>query len=507
MTTPLKIDASAVGFSFAEEETPGVLPAEPVWYSLQPDSYSDFGANVSQVARSPISPSRSRKRGTLTDIDAMGGFTHDLTHQGNLLRFLQGYFFASLRQKKSTTPMNGAAIPITAVNGTNETYAAASGLTGFQVGHLVKASGFTLAANNGIKPVTVVIDTLVTTTGLETETPSASAKLEAVGWQTGAGVSVFDADTNPYPRLIGLSDINATLFGLVVGEWIYLGGDASVNRFENNVGWARVRAIGADYLEFDKTSWTPVDEDGAGKYIRVYFGSVLKNEVVFADQVRRTYNAERILGNDGDGDASEYLTFAVPNELTIDVKAADKVTITASMVACDHEFRTGAVGVKTGTRSTEEEATAYNTSTDFSRQRLALVSATPNQPALFAHVLDASITLKNNVTPTKAIGTLGAFEQVAGMFEVSGKMTVYFCDTAAVSAIRSNSDVTFDFALTRGNEGLVLDMPLMTLGDGRLKVEKNKAIDLPLSFDAVESPAGHTLLINSFPYLPTTVAP
>ena len=49
---------------------------------------------------------------------------------------------------------------------------------------------------------------------------------------------------------------------------------------------------------------------------------------------------------------------------------------------------------------------------------------------------------------------------------------------------------------------MVWDIPLIALGEGRLNVEQDQPITLPLSMEAAEGGAGHTLLFNEFPYLP-----
>ena len=73
--------------------------------------------------------------------------------------------------------------------------------------------------------------------------------------------------------------------------------------------------------------------------------------------------------------------------------------------------------------------------------------------ALFAFSDEITFTINNGVTPNKAVGTLGAFEATAGNFAVSGSITAYFADVAAVAAVRQNSDVTMDMALVTGNAG------------------------------------------------------
>ena len=99
---------------------------------------------------------------------------------------------------------------------------------------------------------------------------------------------------------------------------------------------------------------------------------------------------------------------------------------------------------------------------------------------------------------------LGAFEMTAGFFDVSGKVTAYFADVSAVSAVRNNSDVSLDVAFARDNAGLLFDIPLMALGDGRLNVQQNKAIEIPVDMNAgADRTFNHTLLMEYFGYLPT----
>lgn len=501
---PNKQDSNLTGLSYAEEETLGALPGTPIWYGLEPNSYSDFGGQIATVARNPINATRQRKKGTVTDLDASGGFNQDLT-QNNLTRLLQGFMFADLREKPSTIPVNGTAVPCTSVTAATDKFGFGSDPGAFVAGHLVKSSGFAVAANN-LMTVVVSSDADDITVGnllADEASPPATAKVEVVGFQFGSGTSSISKNG----ELVRFNDsaTNMTTLGLLVGEWVYVGGDATAMRFATNAGgFARICAIAAGYLEFDKVSWTASAETGTGKTVQVFFGNVLRNEPAAADIVRRTYNIERTLGEDNDGVMSEYLVGAVANEMTVNIPQADKINVDLTFVAIDNEQRTGAVGVKGGTRPTLVAEDAINTSSDFARIKLALVDpANAAVSPLFAFATELTLTINNNVSPNKAIGTLGAFDTSTGTFEVGGSMTAYFADVVAVQAVRNNSDVTLDIVIAKDNAGIVFDIPLLSLGDGRLNVEQDQPITLPLEQNAAESAFGYTMLMMNFPYLPT----
>lgn len=513
MSCPVnKIDSNNTGLRIAEEACLKRLPSvgvdgrDPVWLPLEPNGYNDFGGQITNVARNPINPSRQRKKGSVTDLEASGGFTQDLTFD-NTTRLLQGYIFADARHKPTTAPINGSAsVTLSSVVAADNSYEAASGLANFLPGHLVLAAGFSNTANNGIKQVVSSLATeVVVSTTLVNETPSAAAKLSVVGYR----FPISDAAIVMNGSLTRLTSVDANLddLGLIPGEWIFLGGDTSLSRFANNRGFARVSVVTPGYIEFDKVDWSPVAESAGTFSIEIYFGTVIKNESDPLLIKRRSYQLERTLGQDADGTMSEYLIGAIPSELTINVPQAEKVTVDMMFMACDHTTRTGLEGVLGGARPSLVSEEAFNTSSDFSRIKLAVVSETDsNITPLFAFGTDLTIQLNNNVSANKALGVLGAFDMTAGTFEVGGSLTAYFADVNAVRAVRTNEDITLDVIMVRDNTGLLFDIPLLTLGNGRLNVEQDQPITLPLDTAAAESRFGHTLLVQSFPYLPSLAA-
>jgi hypothetical protein len=506
---PNKIDSNTTALAYAEEQSLKTLPGTPVWYPLEPNSYSDFGGQVSLLSRNPINALRKNKKGVITDLDASGEFNQDLTHS-NLTRLLQGFFFADIREKVTNLPMNGTAIPFTSVTASTDIYAAASGLAGILANSLVYFTGFTNAANNGLKvvPSASTATQITAPDGTVDETPPATAKAKLVGYQFASGTLnvAMNGQLVQLSRASGAVDF--TTLPLNPGDWIFVGGDAVGERFVTNLpGFGRVKRVATTFIELDKVSWTPSAETGTGKTVRIFYCDVLKDESTTNLIKRRTYNIERQLGNDGNGIQSEYLVGAVANELTINIAQADKINVDISFVACDVEQRTGTTGIKSGTRATQTVEDAYNTSSDFSRIKLNLAGdAYTSSTALFAFATEMTVSINNNVNPNKAVGTLGAFDLSVGNFTVSGEMTAYFGDVTAVQAVRNNSDITIDFAIVKANKGLLFDMPLIALGDGRLEVEQDEAITLPLETNAAESTYGHTLFLGSFSYLPDLAA-
>jgi hypothetical protein len=511
-----KIDSNVTGLAFAEEVCLKQLPtvaddgALPNWYGLEPNSYSDFGGELTTVARSPIDPSRQNKKGTVTDLDASGGFNTDFT-KTNLVRLMQGFFFADWREKAATAPVNGAAIPLTGVTAVDKTYAAATGLIGFNTaGLLVLATGSGFPTNNGVKTVTAATaGTVVVAEALVDEpAPPAAMNLKAIGMQF-AAADIAMTVTSGIPALTAIAGDFTTL-GLIVGEWIFIGGDLLANRFANNVGYARIGAIEAKKLTFDETRFAPVAEAGAGKTIRIFFGLVLKNEKTPSLIKRRSYNIERTLGQGETATQAEYLEGAVANEFTLNIPQAEKLNADLTFVACDNTYRSGEAGdeIKDGPRIAAPGEDAYNTSSDIASIKMSVIDpATSNPSALFGYVSEGSISINNGVTPNKAVGVLGAFDTSAANFVVGGSITAYFTTVAAVKAVRANADVGLSIIIAAKNAGTIFDIPLLGLGGGRLAVEKDAPITVPLTPAGAENKNGYTLLYGFFPYLPAIAMP
>lgn len=629
---PRKIDSNNTGLSFAETIC-GRLPTIdddgylPTWYELEPNSYSDFGGEITTTARTPINASRQRKKGVTTDLNASGGFNQDYT-KSNFNRLLQGILFADARERPTTAPLNGDLIVITGATSVGgNTYQAAGGLDIFSPGQLINVKGFATAANNGVKTVVSATDTTVTVSeAVTTEaSPPAGVTIRVVGYQLPADaasitlvgnlaqlsiagaapaaatgtvtfadvpvadeiVSVGGVDytfvsdiENPYDVLIGstaaetasnfAASINGNVLGTpvnpyvtatvasdvvtlsalipgttgnsislatdaddvtlsgaalsggtgfslralgcIVGEWVNIDADNLNNRFVNNRGYARIASITDVAILFDKTTWVPSAESGTGKSLNVWLGTVYKNEKDPEDIVTRYYEFERTLGKDGDGIQTEYLTRAVANEFTLNIPLPEgeeaKLNADISFVAGDAEQRTGAEGRKPGPFVAALGEDAINTANNIVRMRMSVIDPANSRPApLFAYIVEGNISINNNVTAVKAVGTLGNIDVNVGNFDVGGEVTAIFSTVLATRAVRNNADVTLDFIAAAGNAGFVYDIPLVSLGGGIVDIEAGREIRVPLTLNGAENPNEYTLLYVSWDYLPTAAMP
>lgn len=524
MTTRLKLDSNVVELRFAvESSTYKTLGSTPVWYPLDPNSYSDFGGNVSTVARSPIERGRQRRKGVVVDLEAAGSFNIDLTAT-NINYLLEGFMFAATREKPNAVDWDSTTSPST-FSKTGHGMA-----TTLDAGSIIFTENFADPANNG--QFVVASDTVgtivVTAATLVTEgTAPADSKITHVGHQSlvrSGSTQGFDIDTTTgtWPRLTIASRsaeqavLDFTDF-LVPGEWVFLKGFPD----SANNGFKRVRSVQAQYVEFDKSDSAMVDDQGAtdSEQQEIYWGHVLKNEdgtEASFPITRFSYHFERDLGEPDDASTDrqyEYLVGSVCNEATFNLGTADKITADLSLLAADAvQFDAGDVNAyrNSGTPSFPDlvDTDVFNTTNDVKRFQMQLVDVADEAPTpLFAHVMDGTIVVNNNLSLAKAISVLGGFEVNVGTFMVSGSLTVYFVDVASVRAVRNNSDVTLDLIMVKENRGMIYDMPLISLGDGRVDAVKDEAIKLPVSYDAakgskVNATYTHTLLLGFFPYLP-----
>ena len=506
MTAAFKIDSNVTELRWAEETSPGVLPGTPTWNALEPNDFKDFGGQLKVEARKPINAGRQMKKGTPVDLDAKGSFGFDLTQEG-IQELMQGVMYADMRRKHE--------LVVATVDGTTNEYKPALGGGSYKANDLLFAKYAGDSRNNGLKLVTGTpgaSSILVTDTGL-VDAATQTITISRVGFQFASDDLTIDdtGGTNGLPALKTTTK-DLTQLGLIPGEWICIGDDSSAFQFATAGcnGLARVKDVAAHLITLDRAPAGIVDEFGAGKTVRLFFGRVIKNESDPTLFKRRTYQFERLLGKADSTDTnpqSEYLTRAAMDNFELDFKQGKAIDATLSFVAGDHELRTGVQAPKSGNRPTLKDTDCFNATSHLVRFSMAIID--PNDATvtdLFAYMTEFKFTLDNQTKANKAVKVLGSFDTTAGQFKVNAKATAYFANIAGILAVRQNTDVSVDLTLALHNQGWTMDLPLVGLGDGRADVKQDEAIMLPLSVDAATAARygyDHTLLFVFWDYLPT----
>ena len=486
-----KIDSNVVGLNYAEEECLGALSTAPKWQALEPNSYSDFGGELSTASRSPISASRQNKKGAVTDLSAKAGFEVDFTQTG-LNDLMQGLFFADSRKK--------AELIVTAVTGAGFTVA---GGTAVKQNDIVKASGFTTGSFNKTFTVTGATATEISVSGVSAK--SEKGLLQVVGHSFGQGDLKFTVENAIY----GLSTTtkNLTELGLIAGEWIFVGGDTTDKQFASvKPFYARIDTISANKITFDNGTFPSglTADTGANKSIEIYVGTVLKNESEPTKIKRRSYTFERTLGKVAatQQDQAEYIHGAVFGEFSFKASQNEFVKAECKFTATDAQYKTGDLLSKDKLTVAKGES-AFNTAVDMRAMRLTLVDKTKTVSApLFAYLTELSLEVNNNLSENKALGVFGAMDVSAGNFEVKGSTTAYFATTDAQQAVRNYSDVGLSSIFAKENAGFLFDIPLLGLGGGQNSVEKDNPITISLDIEGAENKNGYTLMYVNYPYLP-----
>ena len=541
---PQTIDSNSSNLTYAVETSLAVLPTTPVWYPLEPNSYTSFGAEVKTTMREPITSNRQRVKGSITDMDVKAAFATDVT-QDNLTRLLQGFLFAAAHEKAKTQPLNGAQVAVSSVSATG--FTAAAGFGTVPVGALLQSKGFANVQNNDVNRVSAIAANVYTCAKYDggavdpslvvEAAPPAAASLEVVGYALHGDVllyppgSTFNGATVLQPLLSSAATVDFTTLGLMVGEWIYLGdvtdqlSDSAATEYSflgvgsvRNRGYCRIASISANALIFDLAVGSNAWALGAGTgsscaigtsgYASMYFGTVIRNEPLIANFLRTTYTLQRYLGQGlANQNNLESVSGMIPNQLSLNIPSSNKLSADLEFVGINAAQAYAAS--LAGTYIANVVAPAYNSAQDVYALFLYIINPAVSAAAqvpLFGYASDEKLTVNNKVTTNKAVGSVGGFEGNVGTLEVSGSLTCYFDDIAAQQAVMNNANVglTNIFAKAGVSGGFIVDLPMLTLALPGLKVEKDKPIMADITHNASVGPNGYTLLFNKFSFLPAS---
>jgi hypothetical protein len=508
--------------NFAIETSLGVAPTSG-WKQLEPNSIDTFGAEITTVAREPITKDRQRRKGVTVDLDSTVEIEHDLTIDA-FTDFVEGFMFASGVNTDMT-------MPSTAVTGTNSfTVAAQSAAQGakwqwvtLNKGSLVYARGFTNAANNGLHVLAADVastDTSITVgSTLVNETAPANARVELAGMRmlAGAGDLTWDWTTgSPHTAVLtSAADQDFTTLGLTVGQFMHIGspdGSGGVtNAFENSVandmyGYCRITAITALTITFDKmdTALRADDAVAPTTAVDLLFGDFIRNvDVDDSDYLEQSYVFEAVWDNlqnpTGTGDEYEYALGNYANEMAFELPLAEKAIMTFGFIGTDTDVPTTVRKTGPSTALEPVGTGAFGTAGDIARLSLTEIDET----GLSTDFKSLTMTFNNNVSPEKVLGTLGASYMNTGIFNVDIEAQLLFTDSDVTTAIRNNTTVGISFGVDNDDGGIMVDVPSMILTDGARELPVNESVLINTTAQAFkDTTLGYSIGISTFPFVP-----
>ncbi len=492
--------------------------AGTVWFLLEPNEISTFGADISTVARDPISRNRQRRKGTVVDLDSTVEMTADVTLSA-FRDFIEGFCFVTGINTDVTE------LATTAAETTGDTYTV-SALSSAQadkmeIDTLIFAQNFVNAGNNGLKTVDADIASSATAISVaenlvDEAVAPADAKLSFAGHKIASGdVVTWDYTVGTETADLLLTGIGTELaaLGLTVGQLVHIGSGVSgavVNAFENAAandmfGYARCKVIAANAVTFDKLDAALKFDDltDPATAVDILFGEFIRNVPTNdAEFLERSFQFEvEFVGLDDPGNEYQYAKGNFCNTAAFELPLSDKATVTFGFVGTDTDDPVVAGSRKTGASAATDPimTAAFGTTSDIARLRVTDV----DESGLSTDFKSLTITLNNNVTPEKVLAQLGAKFINSGNFEVDIEAQLLFTNGEVIDRIRANTTVTMDFILTNGDGAISIDIPSMTLGGGDREFPVNETVLINTTAEAFQDDTlGTSIGVSIFPIVP-----
>lgn len=484
------------------------------WKQTEPNDITGFGATITKVPRAPISNRRQRRKGSTTDLDSVVEFESDTTFD-SFEDFVEGFVFSLAVNAdivfRGALVANGAYhidSPFTAAQD-GKLINAAGAIT------LVQAAGYLTAANNGLKPISSapgLRGSSIAAAALVNETAPANAVLKLAGVRTDD--LTWDYSAGPKTAaLVSAADIaDWAALGLTAGQVIHIGspdGSGGVtNAFTNNdandmFGYARILSIAGATMTMDKIDPALQFDDLTVQPVDVMFGRFFRNVPVDdAEFIERSFQFEAAWSNlqdPGPGDEYEYAKGNFCNLLEFNLPLTDKSTATFGFIGTDTDLPTPTRKLGAATARQPQGTVAFNTTSDIARLRITEV----DEDGLTTDFKSLTLSLNNNVSPEKVLGTLGAKFLNTGNFEVDVAAQVLFTSSKVTRAIRNNETVKMDFIIKNDDGAIAVDIPSMTLGGGDKELPVNESVLLNTTGEAFEDPIlGTSIGISELPSVP-----
>lgn len=353
-------------------------------------------------------------------------------------------------------------------------------LTGasFQIGHLVRTTGFNVAANNTIAKVTTAGATSVTATGAYAieASPPGTARAKVVGFQGASG------DITANATGLASTTLDFTTLGLAVGQWIKIGGTAATDRFilggaTANNGRARIIGIAAHQLTLDNLPAGWAVDAGTTRTIKVWFGDRIVNGTT---QISQTI--ER-----GDLGMNVPVYMVSPGMVVASLAFSIKPKVIITAVATYMGMAAAAPNSTTTLDAVLDPAPAQALFPQFagsanvgSMRENGVQLTSPNW------CIGLDFTIANNIQPAETIDGVGPQDLVPGECLVTGVCNTIYGDATLLNRFLGGTPTNLNLALQKNNQMVFISFPRVVFNsDGAVNANaKNQIINASFGFRA-----------------------
>jgi len=497
MSDPVLSDGT--GVLLARESSLGVQPTAG-WQQIQinPGGITEWTRDNVEVDRAPLSPNLTPEAGEVVGYNVAPKLAGDLTR--DMMNVIREPMFRSLT--KHAGGKGQSRYPVTGVTSTGFTVASLGDLPN---GTLIKATGFTNAANNGLHVLAGTSTTTeIKTTGLVVEaSPPANAIVEV------AGVQGASADIELVAGNLTSTILDFTTLGLVPGQMIVIGDATSGAAFAfataaYNAGAIIAGPITAHSIPLMMREWTvAADDTGTGKTIRILYTRCVRNvPLTDADYITKPSLAGEIsepgAGTLGATDYTYGLGLGL-DQVDINIPVEGKVDVTLSFVGMKMSDpgasrATGAdvalAPLQTGLFQTADKMTG------------ALVKKS-DESSLSVDINGLKITYKNNITPMKELFVGGAANLIYGAYMTTLSMDAYVIDNNLTRAANANTSAMLRARVKNADGGLGLFFPLVKLRKPKKTYAAHTSVMIANDVGTFRDPAtGLMQTLSEFAYLP-----
>lgn len=381
---------------------------------------------------------------------ATGGFNFELSYAA-FDDFLESVLFSTYQVMPVKLNLT-ADSSITGVTDSSDTFAVDAGGSNFKAGHLIRTSGFTNSANNGLFRVSSSTGTTIVLGGTPTLTdeaaPPAGARIKVIGFR-GATADITATSTG-----LGSTLLDFTTLGLTVGQWVKVGGSTSGEQFATSAlnEWMRITAIAATALTLDNrpSGWTT--DNGTGKTITVYTSDYIR-----PGTTQKSFSIER-----------GFLGQTVPSyEIFLGMIASSlKLSLqSGSILSGSFEF----LGKNSTISTTALDSTPTEAAQNAVLNAVNNVGRVAENGSLITgpnYIQSLEFSLNNNLRENTAVGTLGLVHVGVGKMMVSGSISTYFGDTTLYQKYVNNTATSLNFRVNKSSKAMIFTFPNVKFSDG-----------------------------------------